>query len=112
MDEEAPNVFTVSVGNIPPKARVIIKIIFVMELVMEGDLLLFRLPGAVAPDVRDQSQDTFTQVSFSAHRAAPGPMEPPLPFLLSSPPILIRPAPALIGFSFIVTGLSRRNIRL
>lgn len=62
MDEEAPNVFTVSVGNLPPHARVIIKITFVMELSMEGDALLFRLPNAVAPDIRDKSQDAFTQV--------------------------------------------------
>lgn len=61
MDEEAPNVFTVSVGNLPPRARVIIKITFVMELGTDGDLLVFRLPNAVAPDARDAAADALTQ---------------------------------------------------
>ncbi|XP_062607148.1 protein mono-ADP-ribosyltransferase PARP4-like, partial [Saccostrea cucullata] len=48
-DEETPEVFTVSVGNLPPKATVIIKITYVTELQVEGELINFRLPGSVAP---------------------------------------------------------------
>lgn len=42
-------VFTVSVGNLPPQAVVIIKITYVTELQVDGELINFRLPGSVAP---------------------------------------------------------------
>nr|XP_034334282.1 protein mono-ADP-ribosyltransferase PARP4 isoform X4 [Crassostrea gigas] len=48
-DEETPEVFTVSVGNLPPGAMVVIKITYVTELQVDGDLINFRLPGSVAP---------------------------------------------------------------
>ncbi|XP_056015621.1 uncharacterized protein LOC125677683 isoform X3 [Ostrea edulis] len=48
-DEETPEVFTVSVGNLPPQAVVIIKITYVTELQVDGELINFRLPGSVAP---------------------------------------------------------------
>eukprot|EP00105_Crassostrea_gigas_P036125 XP_019920273.1 PREDICTED: poly [ADP-ribose] polymerase 4 [Crassostrea gigas] len=48
-DEETPEVFTVSVGNLPPGAVVVIKITYVTELQVDGDLINFRLPGSVAP---------------------------------------------------------------
>ena len=41
--------FTVSVGNLPPQAIVVIKITYVTELQVEGELINFRLPGSVAP---------------------------------------------------------------
>ena len=66
MDEEAPNVFTVSVGNLPPKAKVIVKITFVMELGMDGDSLVFRLPNAVAPDTRESAGDAVTQDALAS----------------------------------------------
>ena len=44
-----PDVFTVSVGNLPSGANVLIKITFVAELEMEGESVLFNLPGSVAP---------------------------------------------------------------
>jgi poly [ADP-ribose] polymerase len=65
MDEEAPNVFTVSVGNLPPRAKVIIKITFVMELGMDGDQLVFRLPNAVAPSTRESAGDAVTQEAMA-----------------------------------------------
>ncbi|XP_061177422.1 LOW QUALITY PROTEIN: protein mono-ADP-ribosyltransferase PARP4-like [Saccostrea echinata] len=48
-DQETPEMFTVSVGNLPPKATVIIKITYVTELQAEGELINFYLPGSVAP---------------------------------------------------------------
>ncbi|KAK3097154.1 hypothetical protein FSP39_006899 [Pinctada imbricata] len=48
-DEETPEVFTVSVGNLPPQATVLIKITYVTELQVEDELINFRLPGSVAP---------------------------------------------------------------
>ncbi|KAI6659080.1 Poly polymerase 4 [Oopsacas minuta] len=61
MDEEVPDVFTVSVGNLPPGANVLIKITYVAELMMEGDSVLFNLPGSVAPWHTGTALDPLTQ---------------------------------------------------
>ena len=55
------DVFTVSVGNLPPGASVLIKITYVAELVVEGDNVVFSLPGNVAPWKRDSALDQTTQ---------------------------------------------------
>uniref|UniRef100_G3P0Z8 Poly [ADP-ribose] polymerase n=1 Tax=Gasterosteus aculeatus TaxID=69293 RepID=G3P0Z8_GASAC len=49
MDQDAPDVFTISVGNLPPGASVLIKVTFVCELVVRDGSVLFSLPGSVAP---------------------------------------------------------------
>jgi len=41
--------FTVSVGDLPPGASVLIKITDVAELLVEGENIVFSLPGSVAP---------------------------------------------------------------
>ena len=41
--------FTISVGNLPAKAKVLIKITYVCELRYEGDHIVFELPSSVAP---------------------------------------------------------------
>ncbi|XP_060065436.1 protein mono-ADP-ribosyltransferase PARP4-like [Ylistrum balloti] len=56
-DEESPDVFTVSVGNVPANADVVIKITYVTELQVEDDLVSFRLPGTLAP-WKKSSQDS------------------------------------------------------
>lgn len=61
MDEETPDVFTVSVGNIPPGAHVVIKITYVAELAVEGGDVVFTLPGSVAAASRERALDTVTQ---------------------------------------------------
>ncbi|XP_065907785.1 protein mono-ADP-ribosyltransferase PARP4-like isoform X2 [Dysidea avara] len=61
MDEETPDVFTVSVGNLPPGASVLIKITYVAELLVEGENIVFSLPGSVAPWKKDSALDTTTQ---------------------------------------------------
>ncbi|KAJ8026534.1 Poly [ADP-ribose] polymerase 4 [Holothuria leucospilota] len=48
MDEESADVFTVSVGNLPPSTEVIIKIIYVVELSLDDDHIVFHLPGSLA----------------------------------------------------------------
>ena len=55
--------FTVSVGNLPPGASVLIKITYVAELLVEGENIMFSLPGSVAPWKKDAALDTTTQVS-------------------------------------------------
>lgn len=49
LDEERPDVFTASVGNLPPGAEASIKLTYVTEIVMEGEALRFTLPTVVAP---------------------------------------------------------------
>ncbi len=55
------DVFTVSVGNLPPGASVLIKIIYVAELAVEGENIVFSLPGSVAPWKQEAALDTSTQ---------------------------------------------------
>lgn len=56
-------VFSVSVGNLPPQAKVLIKITYVVELTFEGDKILFNLPADVAPWDKDAALATSVQVS-------------------------------------------------
>ncbi|XP_060049495.1 protein mono-ADP-ribosyltransferase PARP4 [Erinaceus europaeus] len=55
MDQDAPDLFTVSVGNLPPKAKVLIKITCIMELSIQGSAAIFFLPASVAPWQRDKA---------------------------------------------------------
>ena len=50
-----------SVGNLPPGASVLIKITYVSELVVEGDNIVFSLPGNVAPWKQESALDQTTQ---------------------------------------------------
>lgn len=54
--------FTVSVGNLPPGAQVLIKITYVTELTVDGEHICFSLPGSVAPWTRDKALEEVTQV--------------------------------------------------
>ena len=49
LDQERPDVFTASIGNIPPGKTVIIRITYVTELSCEGDDIRFILPTTVSP---------------------------------------------------------------
>ncbi|KAL9969636.1 hypothetical protein ACROYT_G021872 [Oculina patagonica] len=61
MDEETPDVFTVSVGNLPPGALVLIKITYVTELTVDREHICFSLPGSLAPWTRDKALEEVTQ---------------------------------------------------
>ncbi|XP_068429034.1 protein mono-ADP-ribosyltransferase PARP4 [Clinocottus analis] len=63
MDQDAPDVFTISVGNLPPGAAVLIKVTFVCELVVRDGSVLFSLPGSVAPWQESAALNQTTQVS-------------------------------------------------
>nr|XP_054590936.1 protein mono-ADP-ribosyltransferase PARP4 isoform X2 [Nothobranchius furzeri] len=63
MDQDAPDVFTISVGNLPPGATVLIKVTFVSELVVKDGNILFSLPGSVAPWQESAALNQTTQVS-------------------------------------------------
>ena len=74
MDEETPvyatciyqydvsvflqDVFKVSVGNLPPGASFLIKITYVAELLVEGENIVFNLPGSAPPWKKDTALDT------------------------------------------------------
>ena len=49
LDQERPDVFTASIGNIPPGKEVLVKITYVTEIGLEGDNLRFVLPTTVSP---------------------------------------------------------------
>jgi Ca-activated chloride channel homolog len=49
MDEERPNIFTLSVGNLKPGTETVIEISLVMLLDLEGDNLRFFLPTTISP---------------------------------------------------------------
>ena len=55
------DVFTVSVGNLPPKTTVVIKIVYMAELTVDGDKIVFGLPGSVAPWKKDAALSEVTQ---------------------------------------------------
>ncbi|KAK1903239.1 Protein mono-ADP-ribosyltransferase PARP4, partial [Dissostichus eleginoides] len=63
MDQDAPDVFTISVGNLPPNATVLIKVTFVSELVVTDGLIFFHLPGSVAPWQESAALNQTTQVT-------------------------------------------------
>ncbi|CAF88876.1 unnamed protein product, partial [Tetraodon nigroviridis] len=57
------DVFTISVGNLPPAATVLVKVTFVSELVVQGGSILFSLPGSVAPWQESAALNQTTQAS-------------------------------------------------
>ncbi|RDD38355.1 Poly [ADP-ribose] polymerase 4 [Trichoplax sp. H2] len=65
MDEESPDIFTVSVGNLPPNSKVLIKITYVTELSMEGDCFDFFLPSNLAPWKKQEALSNVTQDAVS-----------------------------------------------
>uniref|UniRef100_A0A8C9XRC2 Poly [ADP-ribose] polymerase n=1 Tax=Sander lucioperca TaxID=283035 RepID=A0A8C9XRC2_SANLU len=64
MDQDAPDVFTISVGNLPPGATVLIKVTFVSELIVRDGSILFSLPGSVAPWQESAALNQTTQAVF------------------------------------------------
>uniref|UniRef100_UPI0037E7B75D protein mono-ADP-ribosyltransferase PARP4 isoform X2 n=1 Tax=Semicossyphus pulcher TaxID=241346 RepID=UPI0037E7B75D len=63
MDQDAPDVFTISVGNLPPGATVLIKVTFVSELIVKNGSIYFSLPGSVAPWQESAALNQTTQVT-------------------------------------------------
>lgn len=49
LDEERPDVFTASVGNLPPGREAVLRITTVSDLPLEGEALRFTLPTTIAP---------------------------------------------------------------
>jgi Ca-activated chloride channel family protein len=49
LDEERPDVFTASIGNLRPGAEVLVRLSYVAELQFEGDALRLALPTTLSP---------------------------------------------------------------
>jgi hypothetical protein len=49
LDEERPDVFQASVGNLPPGKEVLLKLTYVTELAVEGGAVRFAIPTTVSP---------------------------------------------------------------
>jgi Ca-activated chloride channel family protein len=49
LDQEQADIFTVSVGNVPPGKEVVLRITTVSELALEGDAIRFTLPTTISP---------------------------------------------------------------
>ncbi len=56
------DVFTISVGNLPPGATVLIKVTFITELVVRSGSIVFSLSGSVAPWQQRAALNQTTQV--------------------------------------------------
>uniref|UniRef100_F6YT84 Poly [ADP-ribose] polymerase n=1 Tax=Monodelphis domestica TaxID=13616 RepID=F6YT84_MONDO len=67
MDQDTPDVFTVSIGNLPPQAKVLIKITYITELSFHHGCASFFMPATVVPWQQDKVlnenlQDTVEKV--------------------------------------------------
>ena len=58
LDEERPDVFTASLGAIPPGSEVLLKLTYVAEVPLEGDALRFTLPTTVSPRYAPREDQT------------------------------------------------------
>ncbi|MEE6472766.1 hypothetical protein FKM82_009715 [Ascaphus truei] len=77
MDQDAPDVFTVSVGNLPPEATVVIKITYITELNIRWGFANFSIPGTVAywqqdKALKENTQGTVTKVCVEEGGAPKG----------------------------------------
>lgn len=59
------DIFTVSVGNLPPKAKVLVKITYITELNIQGACAVFFLPATVAPWQQDRALRENLQVCLA-----------------------------------------------
>ncbi|XP_025926285.1 poly [ADP-ribose] polymerase 4 isoform X1 [Apteryx rowi] len=61
MDQDAPDIFVISVGNLPPNSTVLIKISYITELSFHNGCISFHLPASVSPWQQDKALNENTQ---------------------------------------------------
>ncbi|XP_062423231.1 protein mono-ADP-ribosyltransferase PARP4 isoform X2 [Rhea pennata] len=61
MDQDAPDIFVISVGNLPPNSTVLIKISYITELSFHNGCISFYLPASVSPWQQDKALNENTQ---------------------------------------------------
>ncbi|XP_078078208.1 protein mono-ADP-ribosyltransferase PARP4 isoform X2 [Mustelus asterias] len=64
MDQASADVFTISIGNLPPNASVIIKITYITELSVDCEYISFLLPGSLTSQQQDKALQEKTQESL------------------------------------------------
>ncbi len=65
MDQESNDLFKVSVGNLPPKSKCIIKITYITELEIQNEEIYFKLPNSIASWKLLDSNDIRTDLLTS-----------------------------------------------
>ncbi|NWI18989.1 PARP4 polymerase, partial [Crypturellus soui] len=55
MDQDAPDIFVISVGNLPPNSTVLVKISYITELSSHNGCISFHLPASVSPWQQDKA---------------------------------------------------------
>ncbi|NWH79028.1 PARP4 polymerase, partial [Piaya cayana] len=55
MDQDAPDVFVISVGNLPPNSTVVIKITYITELSFQHGSITFHMPASLSPWQQDKA---------------------------------------------------------
>ncbi|KAM6287034.1 LOW QUALITY PROTEIN: protein mono-ADP-ribosyltransferase PARP4 [Spheniscus humboldti] len=61
MDQDAPDIFVISVGNLPPNSTVVIKITYITELSFQHGCITFHMPASVSPWQQDKALNENTQ---------------------------------------------------
>ncbi|KAM6146970.1 protein mono-ADP-ribosyltransferase PARP4 isoform 2-T3 [Phoenicopterus ruber ruber] len=61
MDQDAPDIFVISVGNLPPNSTVVIKITYITELSFQHGYITFHMPASVSPWQQDKALNENTQ---------------------------------------------------
>ncbi|KAM6317090.1 LOW QUALITY PROTEIN: protein mono-ADP-ribosyltransferase PARP4 [Aegotheles albertisi] len=61
MDQDAPDIFVISVGNLPPNSTVVIKITYITELSFQHGRITFHMPASMSPWQQDKALNENTQ---------------------------------------------------
>ncbi|XP_065586155.1 protein mono-ADP-ribosyltransferase PARP4 [Cyrtonyx montezumae] len=61
MDQDAPDIFVITVGNISPNSTVLIKITYITELRCQNGCITFHMPASVSPWQQDRALNENTQ---------------------------------------------------
>ncbi|NXJ11809.1 PARP4 polymerase, partial [Odontophorus gujanensis] len=61
MDQDAPDIFVITVGNICPNSTVLIKITYITELSCQNGCITFHMPASVSPWQQDRALNENTQ---------------------------------------------------
>ncbi|XP_035398698.1 protein mono-ADP-ribosyltransferase PARP4 [Cygnus atratus] len=61
MDQDAPDIFVISVGNLSPNSTVLIKITYITELSCQNGCITFHMPASVSPWQQDKALNENTQ---------------------------------------------------
>uniref|UniRef100_A0A669QAC7 Poly [ADP-ribose] polymerase n=1 Tax=Phasianus colchicus TaxID=9054 RepID=A0A669QAC7_PHACC len=65
MDQDAPDIFVITVGNICPNSTVLIKVTYITELSCQNGCITFHMPASVSPWQQDKALNENTQVCWN-----------------------------------------------